>query len=122
MAIDVKAWRRVVEQTVDGLADEAMQRRAWFGLGPEESSPDEEFCMFFGDAAIEEFLEREDTGLTANQLEAGHHLVTLMRKLSDGTPDHIKPADLIDDPRWQKVRQAAARFHKLLMAGDIAAK
>lgn len=121
MAVDVKAWRRVVEQVVDGLADEALQRRAWFGVGPEESSPDEEFCMFFGDAAIEEFLDRDDVGLSASQLAAGRHLLKLMRELSDQTPDHIEPADLIDDPRWRRVRQAAARFLKLLQTGNMAA-
>jgi hypothetical protein len=119
MAVDVKAWRRIVEQTVDGIADEALQRRAWFGIGPEESSPDEEFCMFFGDAAIEEFLDRHDVGLDAKQIEAGRHLLKLMRGLSDETPDHIEPADLIDDPRWQNIRKAAARFHKLLQTRTL---
>ncbi|HWD60179.1 MAG TPA: hypothetical protein VG308_17975 [Stellaceae bacterium] len=121
MAVDVKAWRRVVEDVVAGLADEAMQRRAWFGLGPEVSSPDDEFCMFFGDAAVEEFLERDDTGLGAGQRAAGRHLFKLMRDLSDQTPEHIEPEALIDDPRWQEIRNAAARFAKLLHTGNMAA-
>src|SRR5215204_168034 len=116
MPVDLKSWRRVVEQTVAGIADEALQRRAWFGIGPEESSPDEEFCMFFDDAAIEEFLERDDTGLNEEQVEAGKHLVKLMGELADQTPEHVEPEDLIDDPRWQAIRKAAARFHKMLQA------
>ncbi len=114
MAVDLSAWRKVVEEVVGGIADEALQRRAWFGIGPEESSPDEEFCQFFDDAAIEEFLGRDDTGLNEQQREAGRHLLKLMRELSDHTPDHVKPSDLIDDPRWQKIREAAARFYKIL--------
>lgn len=114
MAVDLKAWRKAVEQVVGGVADEALQRRAWFGIGPEESSPDEEFCQFFDDAAIEEFLDRDDTGLNERQIKSGRHLVKLMRQLSDHTPNHINPADLIDDPRWQEIREAAARFHQLL--------
>ena len=116
MAVNLHAWRKVVEQVVGGLADEALQRRSWFGVGPEESSPDEEFCMFFDDAAIEAFLERDDTGLDEGQINAGKHLVKLMNALSDQTPEHIEPENLIDDPRWREIRKAAARFHKLLQS------
>jgi hypothetical protein len=114
MTVDLSAWRTVLKQVVGAIADENLQRRAWFGIGPEESTPDEDICQFFGDAAIEEFLDRNDTGLNKQQLEAGRHLLELMRQLSDQTPDHIDPDDLIDDPRWQKIREAAARFYTLL--------
>jgi hypothetical protein len=116
------AWRTVVEQTVNGIADEDFQRRSWFGLGPEISSPDEEFNAFFSDAAIEEFLQRNDTGLNDLQTEAGRHLVKLMRDLSRQTPKHIEPADLIDDPRWKTIREAAARFSALLAMDATAAR
>ena len=69
MAVELKAWRKVVEEVVAGIADEALQRRAWFGVGPEELSPDEEFCQFFDDAAIEEFLDRGGTGMNKNKLK-----------------------------------------------------
>jgi len=114
MPLDLKSWRKTIEQVVGGIADEALQRRAWFGIGPEESSPDEEFCMFFDDAAVPEFLERDDTGLNEEQVRAGKDLVKLMGELADQTSEHVEPKDLIDDPRWQEVRKAASRFHKLL--------
>jgi len=116
MPVNLDTWRRLIERVVGGLADEALQRRAWFGIGPEESSPDEEFCMFFDDAAIEEFLERDDNGLNDQQLQAGKHLVKLMNDLADQTPEHIEPENLIDDPRWEEIRMTAACFHRLLRA------
>jgi hypothetical protein len=116
MALDLIAWRKLLEEVVDSIADEDLQRRAWFGRGPEVWSPDEAFCQFFGDAAIEELLDRNDSGLSEPQLRAGRDLMALMRELSDQTPEHIKPSDLIDDPRWRRIRKAAARFHKLLQA------
>lgn len=119
MAVDIKSWRKVIEQVVGAIADESLQRRAWFGIGPEMSSPDEHFCQFFGDAAIEEFLDRSDTGLNERQIESGRHIVKLMRELSDQTPDHIKPSDLIDDPRWRQIREAAAHFSKLLQTRNM---
>ncbi len=114
MAVDLDAWRNVVREVVGAIADESYQRRSWFGIGPEESSPDEDICQFFGDAAIEEFLDRKDTGLEAPQIKAGRHLVKLMSQFAAQTPEHIEPAELIDDPRWRKIREAAARFHTLL--------
>jgi hypothetical protein len=114
MPVDLSAWRKVIEQIVGGIADESYQRRSWFGLGPEISSPGEEFNRFFGDAAIKEFLQRDDTGLNDLQIEAGRHLVKLMHDLAKQTPEHIEPADLIDDSRWKRVREAAARFSALL--------
>ena len=114
MAVDLQIWKTVLKQVVGAIADEDLQRRAWFGVGPEDSTPDEDICQFFGNAAIEEFLDRPDTGLNRVQLEPGRRLVKLIRQLSDEMPDHIKPDDLIDDPRWREIRKAATRFHKLM--------
>lgn len=112
--VDVGAWRRMVEGVVRSIADDAMQRRAWFGIGPEVSSPDEAFCQFFDDAAIEEFLARGDNGLTEIQVAAGVKLMEMMDKLSRETPKSIRPEDLIDDPRWERIRVAADEFSRLL--------
>jgi hypothetical protein len=114
MPPDYKAWRAVVRQVTNGLADEALQRRAWFGVGPEISSPDEMFNQFFDDAAFEEFLSRVDSSLNAKQLEAGRRLLKLMTELSDETTQHIEPSTLIDDPRWRQIRLAASEFRSLL--------
>jgi hypothetical protein len=110
MATNIDVWRTVVEDVVRWIADEQGQRRAWFGIGPEVSSPDEDFCAFFDDAAVPEFLDRADARLNATQREAGERLVRLMHKLADATPEHIAPETLIDDPRWQEVRRVAANF------------
>jgi hypothetical protein len=122
MPVNLSAWLQVIKQTVGAIADEDLQRRSWFGLGPEISNPDEEFNALLGDAAIEEFLRRDDTGLNDLELEAGRHLAGLMRNLSNQTPEHIEPGDLIDDPRWKTIREAAARFSALLAAGTAAGR
>ena len=112
MATDFDAWRAVVVGVVGGLADEASQRRSWFGIGTEISSPAEEFNYFFSDAAVDEFVEQ--AMLDDPTRLAGRYLVKLMRRLSSETPDDIDPALMIDDPRWIEVRMAAADFLKLL--------
>jgi hypothetical protein len=117
MCVNISSWRKVVEQGANGLADEQFQRRSWFGIGPEESSPEETINQFLGDAAIREFLGRNDNGLNDRQSESGRHLVNLMEeflKSTSGNPKFIDPSSLIDDPRWKDIREAATRFSTLL--------
>ena len=103
-------------------AFESGKRRAWFGVGPETSSPDEDLCQFLDDARAEAFIARNDTGLNTAQIAAGQHLAGLMRRVADETPDHIEPSDLIDDPRWRQIRSAAARTLEWLSQSRRAAE
>ena len=117
MSVNIDKWFTVIKQTVEFMADEEATRRAWFGIGPEVDSPGENFCQFFGDAAVMEFLDRTDHGLTPPQFAALKDLAALMRKLSDETPDDIDTAigaELINDPRWKEIISASDRFLKLL--------
>jgi hypothetical protein len=113
---DIAAWRRVVEQTVSGVADEELQRRSWFGNGPEIFSPEEAFNQVLDDAALEEFLLLDSNGLTDLQRVSGKRFLKLVEDLSAQTPQFIDPAKLIDDPRWKLVRKSAAHFLAVLRA------
>lgn len=110
MAVDLDAWRAAIVRAARGIADEGMQRRAWLGSGPEISSPEEVINQFLGDAAIEGFLARSDTGLSDLQIESGKHLVKSLRELLKQLREPIDAASLIDDPRWKRVRDAATQF------------
>lgn len=117
MSADMKAWSKIVKDAVSWLANEEAQRRAWFGIGPEIDSPDEAFNGFFNDAAIEDYIQRKDTGLNDVQLEELVYLVKIMNKLSDETPSSIDREigpSFIDDPRWREVIEAAKRTQILL--------
>jgi hypothetical protein len=106
MPEDMKVWHDLVKDKVAWLANEEAQRRSWYGLGPEISSPGETFNSFFGGTAVEEYLKRPDTGLTQQQLESLRDLTAMMRKLSNETPKYIDKeigAGFIDDPRWQEI-------------------
>jgi len=113
MAADMRIWRRLVEDQVDDTANEDMQRRAWFGIGPEADSPDERFNKFLGDASVEDFLERSDTGFNEEQIQSLRYLTKLMRNLCNETEDYPPPT-FIDDHRWQKVIAAAKETKKIL--------
>jgi hypothetical protein len=40
-----------------------------------------------------------------------------MHQLLTRTPTHIDPSELIDDPEWKKIREAASQFSALLATG-----
>ena len=51
------------------VADERYQRRAWFGIGPEVSSPTEVFNELFDDCRISEFIRRPDALISSDTKE-----------------------------------------------------
>lgn len=112
MPVDMKLWRNQIRDEVDSVADEAEQRRGWFGIGQVGDSPTELFCGYFDDAAVESFLRRADNGLTSEQAAALSQLTEMMDALSG--PETDDPHVLIDDPRWQAVREQASVTLKLL--------
>jgi len=114
VAPNFEGWRKIVEQTVRGIADADLQKRAWFGSGPEVSSPDEMINQFFGDAAMEDFLDYPGVNLSPIQLTLGRHLLELMVRLSNGTPNSVDPTTFFDDPRWAEIRKAAQAFSSSL--------
>lgn len=116
MTADINTWRQLVKDAVESIADEALQRRAWFGAGPEVYSPTEAIEQFFSNAAIEEFLTRPDNGFDDAQTTAGWRLVRLVEGLLEETPyeQWSDPSYLIDEPRWKAIRTAAGEFSKAL--------
>jgi hypothetical protein len=118
MPTDMNIWRNLVKQRVESIADEQYQRHEWFDNAKNTwFFPEEMFCKFFDDAAAEDFFNRNDTGLNAQQLNTGKHLVSLMKQLSDQIPktkSGIDPARLINDPLMIKCREAAKEFLALL--------
>lgn len=115
MTIDIIVWRHLVEDAIRSIADESMQRKAWFGFGPEVSSPSEVINGFYSDAAIENFLDRDDNGLNQQQLAAGQRLYQLMEKFMEQIPKYPKPESVIDNPQWNEIRNAASQFLDLLV-------
>jgi hypothetical protein len=105
----MNVWRSVAVNATRGVADEALQKRCWFGIGPEVGDPDEFVNQFF-EASLREFLEHPDNALTPLQISTGRKLQRSIEEFTASTPSILKPQDVIDDPRWRDVRAAAAEF------------
>ncbi len=92
-------------------ADRTYQQRAWFGHGPKRDSPDELLCTSLDDLVFEQFLVHPK--LSQGERTAASHLYKTVEAYADGTPKTLKPSEVIDDPRFESVRTAAAEFLKV---------
>ncbi len=108
MATDMNVWKKRVVDHIKKIADEAFQRKVWFGGGGGEwvDSPDEHICKFY-DLLIEDILADAGNKLDEDQVLQLSILNSMMDNLVENTPSSIRPEDLIDDPRWVKIRKQA---------------
>jgi hypothetical protein len=109
-------WGKNLLTAAQHIADEGFQRRAWFGLGPEVSSPSEVFNGFFDDARIEEFLKNPPGYASRETLAQLSRLMRTMDDLLDVDDDRAEI--LIDSADWAEIRQIA-RTAADLLAQDL---
>jgi hypothetical protein len=109
--VEFTVWRQNVINAAKRAADRRYQERAWFGHGPERDSPDELLCTFLDDLVFEQFLVHPK--LPKHERPAASHLYKTVDAYADCTPKTLRPSDVIDDPRFESVRTAAAEFLKV---------
>ncbi len=114
--VDNDTSRPSLKWALQGIADEQMQRRAWFGLGTEETSPDEAVNQFYG-------FDMDGLLASGRLSEPQKRSLTVLRKKMDAfcaaTPEFLKAEDVVDDPRWGELRQLAS---ELLLSVEITAE
>ena len=108
--MSAEVWLSRIKEAVSAIADRDYQQRAWFESGPEVSSPVEMYCNLFDDFDYGNFLCSPQVGLTDEQKDLGTTLKEKMDAYSALIGDQPDPSDVIDDPRWDEIRQAAQRL------------
>lgn len=114
--MDFETWKNLILDMATQISDREYQASSWFGKGEFVSSPDELYNGLFYDGMIEEFLETHTKDLTEEQSKAGRELVRQMNQYSPASIEHLDPAKVIDDPRWDEVRRSALSFVSALKA------
>ena len=110
-------WIRQILRVVGEIASRDFQERAWFGIGPEISSPNEIYNSLFDDSTFDLFFEKYAVTLTPRQIKVWNDL---KKSLEDYEQDSDKLNDarrVFDDPEWQQVRGAAERFISVFESG-----
>lgn len=110
--MDFTVWRQNVLGAAHRAADRTYQERVWFGHDPHKrDSPDDLICTLMDDLVFEKFLL--DPRLSLSEREAAARLYKAVEEYADSSPQVLKPADVIDDPQFERVRIAAKEFLKI---------
>ena len=104
--INITKWFEVIKQIAREFSEDPKSGGP-FDLG-------EMINGFLGDAAAEDFFDRNDTGLNELQIESGKKLTILIRDFAKTINTRIHTGEFIDDPRLVPIRAAAIQFLSLV--------
>lgn len=99
---------RIMEATQD-LASREFQQEAWLPGGTLVSSPDEIYQVLVEDCTFDLFCETYGETFTHEQKEAANALKSELERHYDALPPHPDPLQVLNDPKWEVVRQSAQR-------------
>jgi hypothetical protein len=108
--IPPEQWIANLLEIAQIIADRPLQESRW--LAPDAKpweSPDEAINML-DDCALPDFIETFSETFTAEQALAIARFRDEMEAYVQATPQHLKPADVLADPRWESVRTQASQF------------
>ena len=114
--ISTARWLEIIRRELVDIADRSFQAKAWFNPGPDGpvSSPTEMISMLldtydFGNGAQEAYLD-----LTDAQRAACADFSKMLEAFGRGRKKQLTDRQILDDPEWEKIRQAAAELLKIL--------
>lgn len=104
-------WLEFFRPQIQDFADRAFQQRAWFNIGPEVSSPIEMVCLLdkFGEDAQDPSYD-----LSSEQRAACAQFGKMVHGYARSHKGRLNEHEVIDDPDWERIRQAAAELLRIL--------
>lgn len=106
-------WLEIARPAIEAFANRAFQSRAWFGHGPEVSSPTEVICQLF-DFRFDKTSQDPSFDLSNEQRAACARFGEMVDGYARSHKGHLDEHEVIDDPEWERIRQAAADLLKIL--------
>ena len=113
--MELAQWKTNIFGVLERIADESYQRLAWFNRHAEVSSPDELINQLFDDYLFEDFIESQEVDLPRNARDAARAFSVSLSAFCDQTPQILDPREIIDDPRWTRIRQEAQSLLRVLL-------
>ena len=95
---------------ISEFADEDFQRRSWFGIGPEVSSPDE-MCNQIDDLLLHEWIEKNSLSMSQNLREYLNNFLISAERL----PESQSPLESFSSLDWCLIRSKASVLRDLLI-------
>jgi len=113
----IEDWRDLVVEATKKISDKNYQKLSWFGKGDVISSPEELYCGLLDDLIFDDYLA-QDSALSDEQRAMATTLKTQLEEYFSLVGDLPDPYHVIDDPRWERVRQSARAFVESLGIGS----
>ena len=110
MMMSYEDWLNRILQGASDIGSRAFQEQTWKAGGDLISSPDEVYQNLMEDCRPDLFFETYGETLDASQVQSWKALRASLEGYYDRMPLHPDPTDLLNDPEWDLVRQAARRF------------
>jgi len=103
-------WLNCILNAAQDISSRAFQEEAWKAEGNVASSPDEVYQVLMEDCTPDLFFETYGKTVTDGQVQCWNELRSRLERYYDKMPRYSDPAQVLNDPEWERVRQAAARF------------
>ena len=102
-------WLEYILEIVRVIANREDQEKIWLGPRPEINWVGDLYNEL-GEEFFDVFFKRYSDGFTVEQLTAWNPFKQSFESYGDKLSSYPDPRMVIDDPDWQGVREAAARF------------
>lgn len=103
-------WLSCILGRARAIASRADQEETWKAGGDLVSSPDEVYQALMEDCTADLFFETYGATLTEEQMQSWRDLKTRLTSYYDKMSLYPDPAQVLTDPEWELVRQAARSF------------
>ena len=103
-------WLNALLAVAREAASREFQQEAWLSGRPSASSPTEIYCQLFDDYTFDLFHETYSKGFSSQQLIAWREFKEKLERFGSKYDQFPHEQVVFDDPDWQLVREAAARF------------
>jgi len=102
-------WREYILEIVRAIASREHQEKVWLGPRPEINWVGDLYNDL-SEEFFDDFFDRYSDDFTIEQLTAWDQFKQKFKSYGDGLPTYPDPEMVITDPKWQNVREAAARL------------
>jgi hypothetical protein len=103
-------WLNSILGCARAIASRAYQEETWRAGGNLVSAPDEAYLGLMEDCTADLFFEMYGKTLSEEQVQCWGDLKTRLTTYYDRMSLYPDPTQVLNDPEWALVRQAAGRF------------
>lgn len=108
--IPPQRWIGNLLEAAQSIADRQLQESRWLAQDAKLWESPDEAINTLDECALPEFIATFSETFTAEQALAITRFRDELEAYAKATPQHLEPADVLADPRWESVRTRASQF------------